>query len=174
MRTWAVVFPEANDLGLAEVQLPALEPDDVLIRTECSFVSTGTERCTWQGKMGWRGGEFAFPIVPAYRKVGRAEDVGADVTRFAQGQHVFMTTSQFTAMALRSQGTHVWLAGQHDARLALALGRSAAGSSTRVTTTCWSPCWLPTRAAWMSWSRRSADPRIRPNTYACSIGGASS
>jgi 2-desacetyl-2-hydroxyethyl bacteriochlorophyllide A dehydrogenase len=196
MLTWAMVFPEPNKVALAEVQLPALEADDVLIRTECSFVSTGTERWTWEGKMGLRGGGFAFPIVPGYQKVGWVEDVGADVTRFVRGQRVFMTTGrvedatscwgghmqyavqresevyelpealssegaaalvivqvgwntghrpqvqpgevavvigdgvigQFTAMALRSRGAYVWLAGHHDARLALALGRSADGT----------------------------------------------
>ena len=193
MRTWAIVFPKANEVTLAQVQLPALEPEDVLIRTECSFVSTGTERWTWQGKMGLRGRGFPFPLVPGYQKVGRVEEVGAAVTRFAPGQRVFMTTGrvqdatscwgghmqwaiqregevyalpdelsseaaaalvivqvgwntghrpqvgrgdvavvigdgvigQFTAMALRSRGAHVWLAGHHDARLELALGRSA-------------------------------------------------
>ena len=95
MHTPAIVFPEPNRIELRDVELPPLWPRDVLIRTEFSFVSTGTERWTLEGKMAlrWDGG-FKFPLVPGYQKVGRVEQVGAEVTGFQVGQRVFMTTGR--------------------------------------------------------------------------------
>lgn len=91
MRTQAVLFTAANQIELAEVELPELQPDDVLIRTEHSFISTGTERWTLEGRMATRSGGFAFPVVPGYQKVGRVEQVGERVSSVTPGQRVFMT-----------------------------------------------------------------------------------
>ena len=91
MRTQAVLFTAVNQIELAEVELPELQPDDVLIRTGHSFISTGTERWTLEGRMATRSGGFSFPVVPGYQKVGRVEQVGERVFSVTPGQRVFMT-----------------------------------------------------------------------------------
>ena len=113
MRTPAVVFPKANEVCLADVRLPPLQPDDVLLRTECSCVSTGTERWTLEGKMGWRRGGYEFPIVPGYQKVGRVLEMGAAVTRFRVGQRVFMTSGRVED-ATACWGGHLQYAVQNE------------------------------------------------------------
>ncbi|NQU10316.1 zinc-binding dehydrogenase [bacterium] len=117
MHTTAVVFPNPNQIVLDEVELPDLRPQDVLIRTEFSFISTGTERWTLQGEMGlrWRGG-FRFPLVPGYQKVGRVEQVGSQVTRVRPGQRVFMTTGRLQNITA-AWGGHLQHAVEQDAEV---------------------------------------------------------
>ena len=103
MRCAALTFPGVNQIAIGEVELPDLGARDVLIRTEYSFVSTGTERWTLEGRMGRRQDGTSFPLVPGYQKVGRVEAVGPEVTRFEPGQRVFMTSGR-----IRSGGSAQW------------------------------------------------------------------
>ena len=103
MRCAALTFPGVNEIAIGEVELPDLGAQDVLIRTECSFVSTGTERWTLEGRMGRRQDGTSFPLVPGYQKVGRVEAVGPEVTRFEPGQRVLMTKGR-----IRSGGSAQW------------------------------------------------------------------
>ena len=103
MRCAALTFPGVNEIAIGEVELPDLGAQDVLIRTEYSFVSTGTERWTLEGRMGRRQDGTSFPLVPGYQKVGRVEAVGPEVTRFEPGQRVLMTKGR-----IRSGGSAQW------------------------------------------------------------------
>lgn len=96
MLSKAVIFTAPNAITVGEVHLPAVGPRDVLIRTECSFISPGTERWVLQGRFGQRRGGIPFPLVPGYQKVGEVLETGAEVSQFHAGQRVFMTTGRFT------------------------------------------------------------------------------
>jgi 2-desacetyl-2-hydroxyethyl bacteriochlorophyllide A dehydrogenase len=104
MRSAAVLFTGRNAITVGEVDLPEVGPNDVLIRTECSFISTGTERWTLRGKMSLRKGGAPFPIVPGYQKVGYVEEVGQAVTTVHGGQRVFMTRGSIKGATSRSGG----------------------------------------------------------------------
>ena len=89
----------------------------MLIRTECSFISTGTERWTLLGQMGKRSAQgWRFPLVPGYQKVGRVEDVGPAVTHIQRGQRVFMTTGR-TVDVLSGWGGHMQYAVEDEAQV---------------------------------------------------------
>ena len=107
MRCAALIFPGVNEVAIGEVDLPDLRGRDVLIRTEYSFVSTGTERWTLEGRMGGRQAGSSFPLVPGYQKVGRVEAVGPEVTRFEPGQRVFMTRGRIKSGGSAQWGGHM-------------------------------------------------------------------
>ena len=69
-----------------------LGPGDLLIRTEHSGVSSGTELAVYTGMHQWIADpnypDWAFPFPAGYSACGVIEEVGGDVTAFAVGQRV--------------------------------------------------------------------------------------
>lgn len=84
MQATQVVFPERNKVALETVALPALGPHDVLVRTEVSGISAGTELTNLLGDMERQ----SFPKYPGYSNVGIVAQVGDEVTDFAVGDRV--------------------------------------------------------------------------------------
>ncbi len=117
MRSAALMFPRVNEIAIGEVELPDLGELDVLIRTEYSFVSTGTERWTLQGRMGRRQGSTCFPLVPGYQKVGRVEAVGPRVSSFEPGQRVFMTKGRIESGGSAQWGGHMQYSLESDSEV---------------------------------------------------------
>ncbi len=84
MQATQIVFPERNKITLETVALPPLGPHDVLVRTEVSGISAGTELSNLLGNLNYDN----FPKYPGYSNVGVVEDVGAAVAGFAVGDRV--------------------------------------------------------------------------------------
>ncbi len=84
MQATQIVFPERNEVTLETVALPPLGPHDVLVRTEVSGISAGTELSNLLGNLNYDN----FPKYPGYSNVGVVEDVGAAVAGFAVGDRV--------------------------------------------------------------------------------------
>ncbi|MEQ7123725.1 zinc-binding dehydrogenase [Actinopolymorpha sp. B11F2] len=88
----AVVFPRPGKVELCEVELPGLDPGQLLVRTRVSLISTGTEGIVYHGSFApgthwdrW----FSYPHRPGYSLVGEVIDVGSDVTGdFGSGDRV--------------------------------------------------------------------------------------
>ncbi|MBI2940089.1 MAG: zinc-binding alcohol dehydrogenase [Chloroflexi bacterium] len=117
MKSPAIIFSRPNEVEIGEVEVPdALGPTDVLVRTQHSGLSTGTERWLLTGRFHRAvspvGGERSFPLVPGYQKVGVVERVGREVRAFTPGDRVFCTVGQITAGAKprdanRARGGHL-------------------------------------------------------------------
>ena len=90
MKATAMVMMSPRSMELQSYELPDLRPDDVLIRTEYSGVSQGTEVDAYVGARP----ELTFPTVTGYQSVGVIEALGAAVTGFAEGDRVLFTTSR--------------------------------------------------------------------------------
>lgn len=84
MQATQIVFPEQNQVALETVDLPQLGPNDVLVRTEVSGISAGTELTNLLGDMERQ----SFPKYPGYSNVGVVERVGGEVDGFAVGDRV--------------------------------------------------------------------------------------
>lgn len=84
-----VVFPESNEVIVTDRPEPAVGPEELLVETRRSLVSTGTELALLAGR--FQRGEF--PFVPGYSNVGRVVAVGDDVDERWVGERVATPTS---------------------------------------------------------------------------------
>lgn len=88
MDALAVVLGQPGALSFQRLDLPDPEPTDVLIKTEWSSISTGTERLLWTGAMPPFPG-LGYPLVPGYESVGRVVACGKEAL-LQEGQRVFV------------------------------------------------------------------------------------
>lgn len=92
MQTAAVLFQTPRFVSLASLDLLASGPDDVVVDTEWSGISAGTERLLWTGEMPPFPG-LGYPLVPGYEAVGRIVAAGeAHADRI--GETVFVPGAQ--------------------------------------------------------------------------------
>ncbi len=87
----AVVFAREGQVELREVRVPRLRPTEIRVRTEVTGISPGTDRWMIQGR--YRGVRERYPFVYGYLRVGTVEEVGSEVTAFAEGDRVFLGLS---------------------------------------------------------------------------------
>jgi 2-desacetyl-2-hydroxyethyl bacteriochlorophyllide A dehydrogenase len=90
MRARAVEFTAPCRVELTDVELPPLGDGDVLVRTEHSGLSAGTELLAYRGQLdpelpldetiGTLGGTFAYPFRYGYSCAGVVEESRADLT----------------------------------------------------------------------------------------------
>ena len=88
MNTLAVIMEKPNHLLLERIGLDAPGPADVVVETQWSGVSAGTERLLWSGRMPDFPG-MGYPLVPGYESAGRVVEAGRDSGRHV-GETVFV------------------------------------------------------------------------------------
>jgi 3-hydroxyethyl bacteriochlorophyllide a dehydrogenase len=89
-RALAVVLERPEQLALTPLDIDHPGPGDVVIATEWSAISTGTERLLYQGRMPPFPG-MGYPLVPGYEAVGRISAVGPEAGSAVRvGQRVFV------------------------------------------------------------------------------------
>lgn len=88
MEAIAVVLQAPEQLGLQRLSLTPPGPDHLVVDTEWSGISTGTERLLWSGKMPPFPG-LGYPLVPGYESVGRIVEAPAG-SSFSVGARVFV------------------------------------------------------------------------------------
>lgn len=100
----AVVFPEQDQIELQKIALPDPGDDDLLIRTEYTGISVGTERWALEGYRS----EVVYPLVTGYLGFGVVEEVGSRVDSFVPGDRVhFKQTKLPEPYNLNWMGAHV-------------------------------------------------------------------
>jgi len=80
----AVMFLGVDQVSFDPVQMPVPEGDQLLIRTEASVISTGTELITLAGKSSMS----VFPRQIGYSNIGRVVDAGPEADRDWIGKRV--------------------------------------------------------------------------------------
>lgn len=88
MNTNAIVLESPGRLALQQVALVAPGPDDVVVETQWTAVSAGTERLLWEGRMPDFPG-MGYPLVPGYESAGCIVDAGVNA-RHRIGETVFV------------------------------------------------------------------------------------
>jgi 2-desacetyl-2-hydroxyethyl bacteriochlorophyllide A dehydrogenase len=102
MRAQALAFTAVNAVELLEVEIPEPQAGEVLIQTELSSVSPGTElRCL----AGLQANLKAWPFIPGYALVGTVIALGSGVI-LPLGSRVFCTGTQHASLD-RMWGGHV-------------------------------------------------------------------
>ena len=94
MRIREVVVTGQNQVELqtANIDTPALAANELLIDTEYTFISSGTELANYTGrepKVFQKGTWCEYPWRSGYANVGIVREVGTGVTRAAPGDRVF-------------------------------------------------------------------------------------
>jgi 2-desacetyl-2-hydroxyethyl bacteriochlorophyllide A dehydrogenase len=79
-----IVFPERGRVEVEDFDVPAPGPGQIVVRSEVSLISAGTELTTLLGE----NPRAAFPAHPGYSNVGLVDAVGAGVTACRAGDRV--------------------------------------------------------------------------------------
>lgn len=85
----AIVVSGPQQLNFIDVRLRDLGADEVLIKTEFTSISAGTERLLLAGHLVKMAG-LPFPCIPGYETVGEVIEIGANVSPHFIGQKVFV------------------------------------------------------------------------------------
>ena len=94
MKIREVVVTGQNEVELQtnEIDAPVLAANELLIDTEYTFISSGTELANYTGrepKVFQEGSWCAYPWRSGYANVGIVREIGSNVTRAAVGDRVF-------------------------------------------------------------------------------------
>ncbi len=103
--TAAILLGAPSEVAFASIPVAPPGPDDVLIATHYSGVSTGTDTWVMRGVFEWD--RLTFPLVPGYQRSGIVED-GAP--GWERGRRVAATRSVGLAGAAPHWGAHLAVA----------------------------------------------------------------
>lgn len=95
MKSKALICDDKQSFRIEDVVLPDPGPAQVLIRSQYTGVSVGTEFALVRGKLSWG----PFPICTGYMGVGVIEHAGASVNGFKVGQRVYYRENRQLALA---------------------------------------------------------------------------
>lgn len=86
-----VVFTDVETVAVEERPVPEPGPEEVLVRTTRTLVSTGTELTVLSGDVpagsAWDD-HIEYPFTPGYNNVGTVDQVGDSVEDIAEGERV--------------------------------------------------------------------------------------
>lgn len=82
-----IIIPEPLKVEIREMPMPEIgNEDQILVKTEFSGVSLGTEKIFFDGT--WEKDLSKYPIYPGYEAVGIVEKCGKNVKKFVPGDRV--------------------------------------------------------------------------------------
>src|SRR5438132_6333641 len=92
MQARQVVITEPYRVDVREVELPPPAANQILVATDASVVSAGTELAVWTGTHQWLKDpslpEWKFPFRPGYSAAGSVVAVGSAITDWKPGDRV--------------------------------------------------------------------------------------
>ncbi len=83
-----VIWPSRAKVDIEEFEIHAIKDDEVLVKSECTLISPGTERAFLLGLPNAQG---SYPTRPGYSNIGKIVEVGKNVNGFAIGDRVAST-----------------------------------------------------------------------------------
>ena len=101
MKAQRVVWPSRAKVDVESFELPPIGDDEVLVATECTLISPGTERAFLLGLPNAQG---RYPSRPGYSNIGTVIEIGKAVTKCQVGERVASTqghTSHFVTSPSR-------------------------------------------------------------------------
>lgn len=98
MKAERIVWPEPGQTVLEEFDIPVPKPGEVLLETECSVVSAGTEKACFLAKPNTVS---TFPQYPGYSAAGRVLEVGPNVKDFRPGDRIVAYHSPHASHAVK-------------------------------------------------------------------------
>jgi 2-desacetyl-2-hydroxyethyl bacteriochlorophyllide A dehydrogenase len=86
-----IVFESVGKAAVKEFEVPPLQADEVLLGSEYTVISAGTERANLMGLPNTGTGEDGFPFYPGYCGAGRVIAAGNEVRNLSVGDRVIIT-----------------------------------------------------------------------------------
>ena len=114
MRAIQAVIAEPHRVEVREVELPAPAPEQILVQTEASFVSAGTELAVYTGTHQWLKDpnlpDWKFPFRPGYSAAGRVAAAGSAVQGWRLGDRVSYPGNHASAelLTLGHERSRLW------------------------------------------------------------------
>lgn len=112
MNASRIVFTGIRKVELQDQERPAAGLDEVVVRTERTLISPGTELAMYEGThSALQDPEVPFakyPHGPGYAAIGRVEDCGASVDNLKAGDRIFFTGPHAT-WSLLKPASGLWL-----------------------------------------------------------------
>lgn len=97
MNTQGIVFTAPSQASLQTLELRELQADELLIESQCTVISPGTER-------GFYKGAPFYPFTPGYSVAGVVLEVGPAVTRYQAGDRVFAVAAHAALVICNEAG----------------------------------------------------------------------
>jgi 2-desacetyl-2-hydroxyethyl bacteriochlorophyllide A dehydrogenase len=88
MRGKAIAFTARDRIDLVDIRIPVIRSDEVLVETELTAVSQGTDRAMVAGT--YAGVEERYPFIYGYSRVGWVREIGNAVSGLRVGDRVFV------------------------------------------------------------------------------------
>ncbi|MEN9933517.1 MAG: hypothetical protein RLZZ387_96 [Chloroflexota bacterium] len=113
------VMPEPYTITIETYEIGDPGPGQVLLATEASGISAGTELAVYTGVHQWLKDPTRtwpkFPFTPGYSAVGRVMKVGAGVTRFKEGDRVIWPGRHESHALVNAEGdtSDIWPIAEH-------------------------------------------------------------
>jgi len=112
-KNYKIVFTAQKKVELQECEMPVLSDDEILLKTEISQISTGTELTLLEGNVEpdspWIN-DLYYPQEPGYSNVGRIVAVGKDVSSDLVGKRMLTLETHkkyYTIKAAEYQNMYV-------------------------------------------------------------------
>ncbi len=88
LRGHRIIFPAKSQVRFEEFEVPEIKDEEILVRSICSLVSTGTEMTAFNGTFdpGTHWDRYVvYPFKPGYSMIGRVEKIGPRVNSWKIG-----------------------------------------------------------------------------------------
>jgi 2-desacetyl-2-hydroxyethyl bacteriochlorophyllide A dehydrogenase len=117
MKTTRALMPGPYEVGFEELELRAPGPGELLIETEASAISAGTELAIYTGIHQWLADPGRswpkFPFTPGYSAVGRVLELGEGIEKFSVGDRVVWPgRHEHHALVSTSNARGIWHIGE--------------------------------------------------------------
>lgn len=85
-----VIIQDRHTPAFVEKDIPTPEPEQILVKTQITGISAGTEGMWYNGSAAaLKSGRKSYPYFPGYELIGEVIETGADVKDFKTGDIVF-------------------------------------------------------------------------------------
>ncbi len=103
MKKTQIDFVKPGVAELHEHEIPALKPTQVLVKTEYTVVSGGTEKASLLGMPNTVSAKRGFPIADGYCGIGYIEEAGPEVKTVKKGDRVLVYHGTHASYSVRDE-----------------------------------------------------------------------